>query len=52
MSPCLAHLTASFTFERFDELAGALSDNDAARRLNEAREQLFQSIRNAQATAA
>ena len=46
------YLTASFTFERLDELAYALSDNDAARRLNEAREQLFQSIHNAQATAA
>ena len=46
------YLTASFTFERLDELACALSDNDAARQLNEAREQLFQSIHNAQATAA
>ena len=35
-----------------DELAYALSDNDATRQLNEAREQLFQSIHNAEATAA
>ena len=41
-----------FTLERLDELACALSDNDAARQLDEAREQLFQSIHNAQATAA
>ncbi len=46
------YITTSFTFEHLDELAGALSDNDAARQLDEAREQLFQSIHNAQSTAA
>ena len=32
------------TFEALDQIAAAISDNEAARRLNEARKKLFQSI--------
>jgi len=37
-------LRTGFSFEQLDALAGSLSDNEAARRLNEARSKLFQSI--------
>jgi hypothetical protein len=39
-----ASLKPGVSFEALDELAAALSDNEAARRLNEARKKLFQSI--------
>ena len=45
-------LAPGLSFEHLDELAQALSDNEAARQLNEARERLFKSIHNAHATAA
>lgn len=32
------------TFKRLDEIAYAISDNKAARRINEARKQLFKAI--------
>jgi hypothetical protein len=37
-------LKAGVTFEQLDQIARAMSDNEAARRLNEARAQLFQTI--------
>jgi transposase InsO family protein len=37
-------LKAGFSFKQLDALAGSLSDNEAAKRLNEARTKLFQSI--------
>lgn len=37
-------LKVGFSFKHLDALAGSLSDNEAARRLNEARTKLFQSI--------
>jgi len=38
------HLKPGVTFEALDRLATAISDNEAAERLNEARKKLFQSI--------
>jgi len=37
-------LRTGFSFKQLDALAGSLSDNEAAKRLNEARTKLFQSI--------
>lgn len=47
-----AHLKPGMTFERLDEIAHECSDNEAARRLNEARTKLFQLIRKSQQRAA
>ncbi len=46
------HLKPGTTFEQLDAIANAMSDNDAAHHLNEARTQLFRSINKAQTTAA
>lgn len=46
------YLKPGITFEKLDAIAHAISDNEAARRLNHAREQLFQSIHKAQTPAA
>ena len=40
------------TFKQLDAIAYAISDNEAARRLNQARKELFQTINNAQNPAA
>ena len=45
------YLLPGVTFEQLDELALAISDNQAAQQLNEARQRLFRSINNALATA-
>jgi len=45
-------LRPGITFEQLDEQALEISDNDAARRLNQARDQLFRSINKAQKPAA
>jgi transposase InsO family protein len=47
-----AHLKPGMTFERLDEVAHEISDNEAARRLNEARANLFQLINKSQQRAA
>lgn len=39
-----SHLKPGVTFEKLDELATTISDNEAAHRLNDARTKLFQSI--------
>ncbi len=46
------YLEPGVTFEKLDAIAYAISDNEAARRLNHARDQLFQSIHKAQTPAA
>ncbi len=46
------HLKAGVTFDSLDAIAHALSDNEAARLLNEARAHLFRSINKAQTPAA
>jgi hypothetical protein len=46
------YLKAGITFEQLDDQAHAMSDNEAARRLNQARDKLFQSINKAQKPAA
>jgi len=46
------YLTPGVTFKNLDALAYAISDNEAARRLNEARAILFRSINQAQQPAA
>jgi len=46
------YLKPGVTFENLDALADAISDNEAARRLNEARATLFRSINQAQQSAA
>lgn len=45
-------LKPGITFARLDELAGAMSDNAAAERMNEARSRLFKTIFNRSKTAA
>lgn len=45
-------LKPGVTFEQLDAIAYAISDNEAARRLNQARAELFRSINNAQKPAA
>ena len=47
-SDCLKH---QLTFEQLDAIAYAMSDNEAASQLNQAREELFRSINNAPAHA-
>ena len=39
-----AYLKPGTTFEQLDEIAYAISDNEAARQMNEARKQLFKTI--------
>ena len=39
-----AYLKDGVTFKQLDEIAGSMSDNEAARRLNQARNRLFQAI--------
>lgn len=46
------YLKPSLTFEQLDVLALQISDNEAARRLNQARTQLFQTINKTQTPAA
>lgn len=46
------YLREGVTFEALDEIAFEISDNEAARRLTKAREQLFKTINAAQASAA
>jgi len=46
------YLKPSVTFEQLDAIAYAISDNEAAHRLNQARAKLFRSINNAQNPAA
>jgi transposase InsO family protein len=46
------YLKPGVTFEHLDAIAYAISDNEAARRLNEARSTLFRSINQAQQPAA
>ena len=46
------HLKPGITFEMLDDIAHAVSDNDAARHLNEARDELFRYINNTQNPAA
>lgn len=46
------YLRPGVTFEQLDAIAHAISDNEAARRLNQARATLFQSINKAQTPAA
>ena len=46
------HLKAGITFEQLDAIARECSDNEAARRLNQARTELFQFINKSQQTAA
>lgn len=46
------YLKAAITFEQLDDQAHAMSDNEAARRLNQARDKLPQSINKAQKPAA
>jgi transposase InsO family protein len=46
------YLKPGTTFEHLDAIAYAISDNDAARRLNQARAKLFRSINQAQQPAA
>ena len=46
------YLKPGVTFEHLDAIAYAISDNEAARRLNEARATLFRSINQAQQPAA
>jgi hypothetical protein len=43
---------ASLTFELLDGQAGAVSDNEAARRLNQARATMFKTIYNRSKSAA
>ena len=38
------YLKNEITFEQLDDIAGSISDNEAARRLNQARNRLFQAI--------
>ncbi|MCP3870852.1 MAG: transposase family protein, partial [Gammaproteobacteria bacterium] len=38
------YLKPGFTFQQLDGIAGAISDNEAAQQLNEARKQLFKTI--------
>lgn len=47
-----AYLKPNITSEQLDEVAYAISDNEAARRLNEARQQLFKLINESQSTVA
>ena len=47
-----SYLKAGLDFASLDEQAYALSDNEAARQLNEARDELFAAIRSAAASAA
>ncbi len=47
-----AYLKPGVTFEALDDIAYAMSDNEAAQRLNEARAELFRYINKAQNTAA
>ncbi len=42
------YLKPGLTFQQFDAIAFALSDNEAARQLNQARAELFRSINTAQ----
>ncbi|MDZ7784814.1 MAG: hypothetical protein U5K56_18355 [Halioglobus sp.] len=42
----------TFTFEALDAIAMVISDNEAARQLNDARQTLFQTINGYQTTAA
>jgi hypothetical protein len=46
------YLKPGITFEQLDAIAHAISDNEAAQRLNRARAELFRSINNAQNPAA
>ena len=46
------YLTPAFSFEKLDAIAFAMSDNEAAKRLNEARVKRFRTINNAQQSAA
>jgi transposase InsO family protein len=46
------HLKPGITFEQLDDVAYAISDNEAALRLNRARAELFRSINQAQKPAA
>lgn len=46
------YLKSGVTFRALDEVAYAISDNDAARQLNEARQQLFKLINESQSTVA
>ncbi|WP_240466297.1 hypothetical protein [Arhodomonas sp. KWT] len=46
------YLKPGITFEQLDAIAYAISDNEAARRLNQARAELFRSINNTQNPAA
>ena len=39
-----AHLKEGTTFQQLDDIATSMSDNEAARRLNQARDRLFQAI--------
>ena len=47
-----AYLKPGITFEALDDIAKAMSDNEAAQRLNEARAELFRYINKTQNTAA
>ena len=46
------YLKSEVTFEKLDAIAYAISDNESAQRLNEARAALFHSINQAQQPAA
>ena len=51
-SNAASYLKAELDFASFDAQAYALSDNEAARQLNEARDELFAEIRSEAAGAA
>ena len=46
------YLKAGLTFEQLDAIAHAISDNQAARQLNQARDKLFQSINHSHTSVA
>ena len=46
------HLKPGITFQQLDDIVYAMSDNEAARHLNEARAELFRTINNTQNSAA
>lgn len=52
LSEAERHLKPGITFQQLDDIAMQCSDNEAAKRLNEAKAQLFRSINKAQQPAA
>jgi hypothetical protein len=52
LSEATQYLKPNVIFEQLDVIAHAMSDDEAADRLNQARAELLQSTNNAQASAA